>query len=157
MKKINYLILFLWIFFSGCGNDIDSSPPLVFVTYPLDSSSVAEAILIGGSAVDNDSIKSVELWIDSLATGFFDSVAPYEFIWNTTSYLYSSLHYISLLAEDRSNNKNTSESVVVIVNNSCSTSTHAFAATYKIRFNIIVLIPKLSTSASEPRLHFIKC
>tara|TARA_B110000091_G_C13811242_1_gene475150 strand:- start:422 stop:2446 length:2025 start_codon:yes stop_codon:yes gene_type:complete len=120
MKKINYLILFLWIFFSGCGNDIDSSPPLVFVTYPLDSSSVAEAILIGGSAVDNDSIKSVELWIDSLATGFFDSVAPYEFIWNTTSYLDSSLHYISLLAEDRSNNKNTSESVVVIVNNSFS-------------------------------------
>ena len=71
-------------------------------------------------ASDNDSIKFVELWIDSLSTGIKDSSSPYEFSWNTVPYQDSTEHLLMVKAEDINNNISFSTSVLVLVDNSNS-------------------------------------
>ena len=90
------------------------------MTFPTELWNVSEVVLVEGIASDNDSVKYVELWIDSLATGIIDSTSPYHFFWNTTIYLDSSLHSITLFAEDQSQNTSKSDPVIVVVNNSLS-------------------------------------
>jgi len=119
-KYISIFIFFFGFFFTGCKDEIDSSPPLVAVTFPTELWNVSEVVLVEGIASDNDSVKYVELWIDSLATGIIDSTSPYHFFWNTTIYLDSSLHSITLFAEDQSQNTSKSDPVIVVVNNSLS-------------------------------------
>ena len=119
-KYISVFIFFFGFFFTGCKDEIDSSPPLVAVTFPTELWNVSEVVLVEGIASDNDSVKYVELWIDSLATGIIDSTSPYHFFWNTTIYLDSSLHSITLFAEDQSQNTSKSDPVIVVVNNSLS-------------------------------------
>ena len=111
------LVFFLYI---GCEEDIDSSPPEVYITDPIESSVVSEITTIKCIATDNDSIKSVELWVDSIATGIVDDSSPYEFFWNTVPYEDSTEHSILVVAEDMNENIAPSNSVSVIVDNSNS-------------------------------------
>ena len=62
-------LLFLSLIYQGCEDDKDTSPPYISILFPEESSSVSEIITIQCEASDNDSVKFVELWIDSLATG----------------------------------------------------------------------------------------
>lgn len=87
---------------------------------PLDSSLVSEITLILGQASDDDSVKYVELYIDSVSTGDIDTIAPYVFPWNTTELLDSSIHVLELYAEDQSGNGMKSDPIQVIVDNSLS-------------------------------------
>lgn len=120
-NKITIIFIFLSIICTGCSNkESDSSPPSVFITIPLDSSSVSEITSILGQASDDDSVKYVELYIDSISTGDIDSIAPYVFLWNTTEFLDSSMHLIELYAEDQSGNGMKSDPIQVIINNSLS-------------------------------------
>ena len=80
MKKTAFIgLLFLSLIYQGCEDDKDTSPPYVSILFPEESSSVSEIITIQCEASDNDSLKFVELWIDSLSTGIKDSSSPYEF------------------------------------------------------------------------------
>ena len=101
----------------NCEEETDSFPPTVFITKPLQSSIVSEITTVKCVATDNDSVKFVELWIDSTATGIVDSSAPYEFLWNTVPYDDSTEHYISVQASDMNDNISDSESISVIVDN----------------------------------------
>ena len=87
---------------------------------PLDSSLVSEITSILGQASDDDSVKYVELYIDSVSTGDIDTIAPYVFPWNTTELLDSSIHVLELYAEDQSGNGMKSDPIQVIVDNSLS-------------------------------------
>ena len=87
---------------------------------PIDSSFVSEITSILGQAIDDDSVRYVELYIDSLSTGDIDTMAPYIFLWNTTELLDSSIHTLELYAEDQSGNGMKSDPIQVIVDNSLS-------------------------------------
>ena len=121
MKKTAFIgLLFFSLIYQGCEDDNDTSPPYVSILYPQESSLVSEIITIRCDASDNDSIKFVELWIDSLSTGIKDSSSPYEFSWNTVPYQDSTEYLLMVKAEDINNNISFSTSVLVLVDNSNS-------------------------------------
>ena len=115
-----FYLLFSILIFIGCEEDTDTSPPTVYITKPIQSSVVSEITTVKCFASDNDSVKFVELWIDSVATGITDSSMPYEFFWNTVPYEDSTEHYISVQASDMNDNISESESISVMVDNSDS-------------------------------------
>ena len=120
-KKINITVFIFSTFYLSCnGDEIDTSPPLVSITNPSDFATVSQEVLITGIASDNDSIKFVELYIDSIPSGHIDTISPFQFIWNTTIYSDSSLHEISLYAMDLSENSAISSPVKVLIDNSNS-------------------------------------
>lgn len=104
----------------GCDEQMDINPPNIYITNLLDSSFVSEIVKIECIAEDDDSIKVVELWIDSVATGQIDTTAPYEFLWNTVSLIDSTDYSIMLMAQDLSNNITFSETISLIVDNTNS-------------------------------------
>ncbi len=104
----------------GCEDDNDTSPPNVYITSPMELAVVSEIITIECIATDNDSIRMVELWIDSLATGVTDDTLPYELSWNTVPFQDSTEHSIMILAEDMSGNMSFSEPISVLVDNTNS-------------------------------------
>jgi len=108
------------LYFSCSVEDKDTSPPSVFLTNPSDFISVSQEFLVTGIASDNDSIKFVELYIDSISSGIIDTIPPYEFLWNTTTFLDSSIHQISLYAEDLNGNYSTCSPVEVLIDNTNS-------------------------------------
>ena len=119
MKKTAFIGLFFFtLIYQGCEDDKDTSPPHASIIFPQESSLVSEIITIQCEASDNDSVKFVELWIDSLSTGIKDSSSPYEFLWNTVPYQDSTEHLLMVKAEDMSNNISFSSSVSVLVDNS---------------------------------------
>ena len=118
MKKSYFFIgLSIILIALGCEEESDSYPPTVYITKPLQSSIVSEITTVKCVATDNDSVKFVELWIDSAATGLVDSSAPYEFLWNTVPFEDTTEHYIAVQALDMSGNTSDSESISVIVDN----------------------------------------
>ena len=120
-NRTTTIFLFLSIIFTGCSKkESDTSHPSVLITMPIDSSSVSEITSILGQASDDDSVRYVELYIDSLSTGEIDTMAPYVFQWNTTELLDSSIHTLELYAEDQSGNGTKSDPIQVIVDNSLS-------------------------------------
>tara|TARA_B100000579_G_C22844398_1_gene863492 strand:- start:591 stop:2624 length:2034 start_codon:yes stop_codon:yes gene_type:complete len=121
VKKTIFIgLLFFSLIYQGCEDDKDTSPPYASIIFPEESSPVSEIITIKCEASDNDSVKFVELWIDSLSTGIKDSSNPYEFLWNTVPYPDSTEHLLMVKAEDMSNNISFSTSVSVLVDNSNS-------------------------------------
>ena len=115
-----FYLLFSILIFIGCEEDTDTSPPTVYITKPIQSSVVSEITTVKCFASDNDSVKFVELWIDSVATGITDSSIPYEFFWNSVPYEDSTEHYISVQASDMNDNISESESISIMVDNSDS-------------------------------------
>ena len=113
MKNTTFIgLLFLNLIYQGCEDDKDTSPPYVFILYPQESSLVSEIITVRCDASDNDSIKFVELWIDSLSTGIKDSSSPYEFSWNTVPYQDSTEYLLMVKAEDINNNISFSNNII---------------------------------------------
>ena len=123
MKKYgSILLLCICLLFWACEEEqeTDATPPTVSITHPDPLSSVSEITSVTCIATDNDSVQTVELWIDSMAMGIVDSIRPYELPWNTVPYPDSSEHIITVRAEDLNNNISDSEPVIVTVNNSTS-------------------------------------
>ena len=121
MKRTSFIrLIFLSLIYQGCEDDKDTSPPFASIIFPGESSLVSEIITIQCEASDNDSVKFVELWIDSLSTGKKDSSSPYEFSWNTVPYTDNTEHLLMVKAEDMNNNISFSASVLVLVDNSNS-------------------------------------
>lgn len=119
--KVNITVfIFSILYFSCNGDNLDTSPPSVFLTNPTEYIIVSQEFLVTGIASDNDSIKFVELYIDSLPSGISDTIPPYEFLWNTTVFLDSTIHEISLYAEDLNENGSMSTPIEVLIDNSNS-------------------------------------
>lgn len=131
----------------GCEDSEDTSPPSVTIISPLEYSSVSEITLVKCEASDDDSVRVVELWVDSLATGITDSSQPYEFLWNTVSLSDSTEYSLMVMAEDMSNNISFSPSISVMVDNTSSNpkSLNIQSITYTETEMTIIIEPSLDT------------
>ena len=118
MNKTVLILVSLIVF--SCEDSKDTSPPSVSIISPTESSSVSEITLIQCVASDDDSVRIVELWIDSLATGITDTSKPYEFYWNTVLLPDSTEYSLMVMAEDMSNNISFSSAINVLVDNTGS-------------------------------------
>ena len=129
----------------GCEDSEDTSPPSVTIISPLEYSSVSEITLVKCEASDDDSVRVVELWVDSLATGITDSSQPYEFLWNTVSLSDSTEYSLMVMAEDMSNNISFSPSISVMVDNTSSNpkSLNIQSITYTETEMTIIIEPSL--------------
>ena len=129
----------------ACEDSKDTSPPSVSIISPTESSSVSEIALIQCVASDNDSVRIVELWIDSLATGLTDSSKPYEFYWNTVLLSDSTEYSLMAMAEDMSSNISFSPSINVLVDNTGSNpkSLNIQSITYNETKMTIIIEPSL--------------
>lgn len=117
LSKWFIIIIFL---LTACKDDGDSSPPAINIIEPSSYSIVSEIATIKCNVTDNDSVRFVELWVDSIATGIIDSIAPFELLWNTVPYQDSTEHTIIVVAEDMSGNVAYSKPCILIVDNSSS-------------------------------------
>ena len=97
----------------GAGGD--TTAPTVSITAPTAGSTISGTVTITASASDNVGVTKVEIYVDgSLRTT--DTVAPYTWSWNTTTFA-NSTHTIVAKAYDAANNMGTTGNVTVTVNN----------------------------------------
>ena len=144
-NSVFILLLSLCLTPYGCEDSEDTSPPSVTIISPLEYSSVSEITLVKCEASDDDSVRVVELWVDSLATGITDSSQPYEFLWNTVSLSDSTEYSLMVMAEDMSNNISFSPSISVMVDNTSSNpkSLNIQSITYTEAEMTIIIEPSL--------------
>ena len=121
LSKWFIIIIFL---LTACKDDGDSSPPAINIIEPSSYSIVSEIATIKCNVTDNDSVRFVELWVDSIATGIIDSIAPFELLWNTVPYQDSTEHTIIVVAEDMSGNVAYSKPCILIVDNLSNAQKH---------------------------------
>ena len=143
MNKKGLILVCLIAF--ACEDSKDTSPPSVAIISPTESSSVSEIALIQCVASDDDSVRIVELWIDSLATGLTDSSKPYEFYWNTVLLSDSTEYSLMAMAEDMSSNISFSPSINILVDNTGSNpkSVNIQSITYNETKMTITIEPSL--------------
>lgn len=96
--------------------EVDREPPGVVITSPLDDHYVDDIVTIKAVASDNDRVIRVEFWVDDKLE-YQDYHLPWEFSWNTTSYLDSSRHSIYACAYDAAFNTCNSSKIYVTVLN----------------------------------------
>ena len=74
MKKI--LLILPILFWIGCEEEVDSTPPTVSISSPVSGQTVSEIVTITVTAQDNEAISKVEFFIDnSLGLGHRDEIA----------------------------------------------------------------------------------
>lgn len=94
----------------------DETAPEVHLILPLDGSAVATTTSLSFGATDNVGVAGVSLFIDGLQVGAEDTVSPFEFAWDTTSYTNDS-HSVYAKARDAAGNSATSTTASLTVNN----------------------------------------
>ena len=63
-------------------DNLDTTPPIINITYPANQSVVSDTVLITAHAFDNDRLEIVKLFLnDSII--FENQLGPYEYLWNT--------------------------------------------------------------------------
>jgi hypothetical protein len=94
----------------------DTTPPTVSISSPANGVTVSGTITVSANASDNIGVASVQFQLDGANVGTLDTVAPYNFAWNTATATNAS-HTLRAIAKDAANNSTTSASVTVTVNN----------------------------------------
>ena len=108
------LPLLFWI---GCEEEVDSTPPTVSISSPVSGQTVSEIVTITVTAQDNEAISKVEFFIDN-SLAYTDSESPYEYEWNTITYENGSEHTVKVISYDTSDNSTESQPIMLIVDNS---------------------------------------
>ena len=110
MKRLYYILFVLLIF--SCEDkkekdDSDTQNPSVEILSPANNADVWGTITIKVFAEDENAVERVELLVagDKLGT---DNAKPYEFEWNTTSFIDNQIINILAVAYDDAENFNTS-------------------------------------------------
>ncbi len=95
----------------------DSTSPTVSLTAPADASTVSGAsVTLSATASDNISIAGVSFKVDGSLIGVEDTTSSYGLTWDSTSVADGS-HVIVAVARDSSNNRATSSSATITVDN----------------------------------------
>jgi len=97
------------------GGGGDTTLPTCSITSPTNGSTVSGTVTITASATDNVGVTKVEIYVDG-ALRTTDTVSPYTWSWNTTTFANSS-HTITAKAYDAANNMKQASNVTVTVNN----------------------------------------
>ena len=93
---------------------VDTTPPTGTIVYPPAAAVVSGSITIEINAFDNEKVEKVEIVIDG-SFSVVDQSAPYEYVWNTTSYAEDMDHFISATVTDSSGNNTNLMPVTVFV------------------------------------------
>jgi hypothetical protein len=94
----------------------DTTAPTATITSPADGSTLSGKNTISASSTDNVDVTGVMLLIDNVAIGAEDTLAPYDFLWDTTAAT-NGTHSLTVSSRDTSNNVTISSPVSVTVNN----------------------------------------
>ncbi|MBP9710702.1 MAG: PQQ-dependent sugar dehydrogenase [Candidatus Pacebacteria bacterium] len=97
-------------------NSVDTTAPLLVIDSPVNGSTVSTTTTVAVTAGDSGGVAGVTLVVDGTDVGAEDTVAPYEFAWNTTT-LTNGTHTISARARDIAGNTGTAPQITVTVSN----------------------------------------
>ncbi|SUZ48937.1 uncharacterized protein METZ01_LOCUS1791, partial [marine metagenome] len=95
---------------------VDTTPPTGNIVYPPAAAVVSGNVTIEIDAFDNEKVEKVEIIIDG-SFSVVDQSAPYEYVWNTTTYTEDMDHFISATVTDSSGNNTNLMPVTVFVDN----------------------------------------
>ncbi len=101
-----------WLAGSG---GVDTQPPTVSITAPLNGATVSGTVSVTATASDNVGVTKVEFYLDG-ALQFTDTTSPYSWSWDSTTATNAS-HSLTAKAYDAALNVGTSTAVSVTVNN----------------------------------------
>jgi hypothetical protein len=108
-------------------NIIDTQPPTVSITSPIDGATVSSTITVSANASDNVGVSGVQFLLDNVNLGAEVTSSPYSVLWNTLP-ANNGLHSLTARARDAAGNQATSGAVSVTVKNSTSTPAGLVAA-----------------------------
>ena len=78
----------------------DTIPPVVTIISPKNYATISDTVTIKCSVVDDSEIKYVKILINDQYTSLFDTIAPFNFLWDTQPYSDSSESSIQAIAKD---------------------------------------------------------
>jgi PKD repeat protein len=100
------------------GGGVDTTPPTVKMTAPVDGATVTgAAVPVSADADDDVGVASVQFLLDGEALGAPDTSAPYSITWDSTMVADGSTHTLSAQASDAAGNPATAHTVTVTVSN----------------------------------------
>jgi hypothetical protein len=102
--------------FRAANNVLDTTPPTVSITGPVNGAAVSGTVTVSASATDNIGVAGVQFKLDGSNLGTEDTTSPYSTSWNTTATANGS-HTLTAVVRDGSGNTTTSSSVAVNVSN----------------------------------------
>jgi hypothetical protein len=105
-------------------NIVDTAPPTVAVTAPLDGASVTGTVTVTATAADDGGVVGVQFFVDGSPLGAEDLTAPYSVAWDTTTASAGS-HTIAAKARDAGARETTSAPVTVNVTSTAPPATLA--------------------------------
>ena len=100
---------------------VDTTPPTVSITVPLEGAFVGDIYAIDVTATDDVAIDRVEFFYDGSNQIGTDATSPYTISWDTTA-LSEAGHVLTATAYDTSDNNTTSTAVNVTVDNTLPTA-----------------------------------
>ncbi len=100
----------------------DTTAPTVSITAPSSGATVSGDVTVSANASDNVGVAGVQFQLDGANLGAEDTASPYSVSWNTPA-ASNANHRLTAVARDAANNRTTSASVTVTVNNSTPDTT----------------------------------
>ena len=94
----------------------DTTPPVVAITAPANSSFAGGTVTVSATATDDTGVTSVQFLLDGQPLGAADTSEPYSVMWNTTSSA-EGAHVLTALAVDPGGTEGTSAATNVAVDN----------------------------------------
>lgn len=94
---------------------LDTTPPQVSITFPLNNTTISGTVNIRAQASDNVGVDKIEIYLDNILT-MTDKSSASVYTWNTAMAVNGS-HVIKVIAYDARKNSNTAQ-IAVTVNNS---------------------------------------
>ena len=91
---------------------VDTTPPTVDVTNPVNGAEVSGTVIVTASAADDVGVSRVEFYLDNTLVGT-DTTSPYEYSWNTGGY--SGSVAVKAVAFDAADNSATDDDTAVTV------------------------------------------
>jgi hypothetical protein len=97
----------------------DTTPPAVAITSPVSGGSVTGIVALLADVSDDGSVAGVQFELDGAPLGAEDTVAPYEFLWNTANSVNGG-HTLGAVARDAAGNHAAAGAIAVTVANDLS-------------------------------------
>ncbi|HVZ59748.1 MAG TPA: LamG-like jellyroll fold domain-containing protein, partial [Terriglobales bacterium] len=95
---------------------LDSTPPTISLTAPLNNATVSGTVTLSANATDNVAIAGVQFFVDGSPLGAEDTTAPYSISWNSTTTA-DGAHSLTARARDTSGNPAMSGAISITVAN----------------------------------------
>jgi Domain of unknown function (DUF4082)/Bacterial Ig domain len=97
--------------------NVDTTPPTVSISAPVNTGTVRGAVSVTAAAADNQGVIGVQFLVDGATYGAEVMSPPYTISWDTTGLVNNSTHTVSARARDGSGNQTTSAANTVTISN----------------------------------------